>query len=91
MFNGWNHDDFKYHLRCVGFHGCRTVDLILTPKRAFTKEKVIHYLSVQDLSYLSEHKAILFSLTVNNGGELKVREKILCCSITVHESSKRFI
>lgn len=89
MLNGWNHGKFQDHLTCASFHGCSAVDLVLTSNRHFTKEKVIQYLSVQDLSSLSEHKPVLLSLSINNGGELKVYDKISCSSSTLHKGSER--
>ena len=49
----------------VGFHGCRTDDLVLILKASLTKSTVVHYLSVKDLNFLSDHRPILLQLTRN--------------------------
>ena len=65
VLNGGARGDFQGNLTYKGFHGCSTMDLVLKSEKAFAKEKIIQYLSAQDLSYLSDHKTVLLSLTVN--------------------------
>ena len=65
ILNGRTRGDLQGHLTYVGFHGCSTVDLVLTSEASLTKSTIVQYLSVQDLNFLSDHRPILLKLTRN--------------------------
>ena len=60
----------------VDFHGCSAVDLVLTSEKAFTKEKIIKYISVKNFSYLSDHKPVLLGFIVSESAESEMGHKI---------------
>ena len=65
ILNRRTRGDLQGHLTYVGFHGCSTVDLVLTSEASLTKSTIVQYLSVQDLNFLSDHRPILLKLTRN--------------------------
>ena len=65
ILNGRTRGDLQGYLTHVGFHGCSTVDLVLTSEAFLIKSTIVQYLSVQDLNFLSDHRPILLKLTRN--------------------------
>ena len=85
------HGDFQEHLTYKGFHGRSTMDFVLKFEKAFTKENIIQYVPVQSLSYLSDHKPVLLSLSVNEDTESEIGDKISDSNSYLLERAKGFI
>ena len=65
ILNRRTRGDLQGHLTYVGFHGCSTVDLVLTSEASLTESTIVQYLSDQDLNFLSDHRPIFLKLTKN--------------------------
>ena len=44
ILNGRTRGDLQRHLTYVGFHGCSTVDLVLTSEASLAKSTIVQYL-----------------------------------------------
>ena len=63
ILNGRTRGDLQGHLTYVGYHGSSTVDLVLASETLiFETPAIIQYLSVLELSCISDHKPILIKL-----------------------------
>lgn len=61
ILNGRTRGDFQGKNTYFGYQGSSTVDLILTSEYTLSNTKLIQYMSVGDLNYLSDHKPITLS------------------------------
>ena len=63
ILNGRTRGDLQGHVTYIGHKGNSTVDLVLASEFCLSKTEMIQYLSVLDLSHLSDHCPILLKLS----------------------------
>ena len=74
ILNARPRGDLQGHLTYVGYHGCSTVDLVLTSEISLTKSTIVQYLSIQDLYFLSDHGPVLLKLEANVLPDLRITD-----------------
>ena len=89
ILNGRTRGDLQGHLTYVGYHGCSTVDLVLTSEVSLTESTKVQYLSVQDLNFLSDHRPVLLKRTGNFNPDLNMTDNSKLIS-TVTEKPLRY-
>ena len=76
------------HVTYFGYHGCRTVHLILVLEKAFMQSQMIQYLSIEELNILSDHKPILLCLNAKSGDMSNIGDNYLNQNILSFKKQK---